>query len=233
MSFLTSTWSYLPFANYKVPPALLEPHLPKGTELDLRGDLADISLVGLRFERTRILNLPIPFHINFSEINLRFYVRQPATGKRGVVFIKEIVDKPMITFVANKLYHERYETMPVEFELQQQEGKDTHLKYRWKPNTWQEFALSYEPEVLPIVDGSDQQFILERYYGYSAYNQQTTFEYEVCHASWKHFKVTDFKINVDFEQTYGAEFALLNRLQPDTVMMAQGSRISIENKRKL
>ncbi|BAO54491.1 YqjF family protein [Nonlabens marinus] len=233
MSFLTSTWSYLPFANYKVPPELLYPHLPKGTVLDLRGELADISLVGLRFERTRILNLPIPFHINFSEINLRFYVCQPDTGKKGVVFIKEIVDKPMITFVANNLYHERYQTMPVRFELEEKKGQKSHLKYQWKPKTWQEFALTYEPEALSIVDGSEEQFILERYFGYSEYDKKTTFEYEVCHASWEHFKVTDFQIDVDFEQTYGPEFALLNSLRPDSVMMAQGSRISIEKKRKL
>jgi hypothetical protein len=233
MSFLTSTWSYLPFANYKVDPSLLIPHLPKGTELDLRGDLADISLVGLRFENTRILNLPIPFHINFSEINLRFYVKQTGTERRGVVFIKEIVDKPMITLVANNLYHERYETMPVSFELQKPANDEIHLKYRWKPKTWQEFSISYQPEVLSIADGSNESFILERYYGYSEYDKKTTYEYEVCHASWEHFKVTNFNIDVDFEETYGAEFAILNSLQPDSVIMAQGSRVSIENKRKL
>ncbi|WP_194851876.1 YqjF family protein [Nonlabens antarcticus] len=233
MSFLTSTWKYLPFANYKVDPSLLIPHLPNGTELDLRGDLADISLVGLRFENTRILNSPIPFHINFSEINLRFYVKQTGTDRRGVVFIKEIVDRPMITLVANNLYHERYETMPVTFDLNENSKGNSHVKYRWKPKDWQQFSISYEPEILQIEDGSNEQFILERYYGYSEYNKKTTYEYEVCHASWEHFKVTDFKIDVDFEQTYGAEFAILNTLKPETVLMAQGSRVSIENKRKL
>jgi len=233
MSFLTATWSYLPFANYKVDPALLYPHLPHGTELDLRGDLADLSLVGLRFENTRILNLPVPFHINFSEINLRFYVKQTGTDRRGVVFIKEIVDKPMITLVANNLYHERYETMPIDFELEKHVHQDSHVKYRWKPKNWQEFQVSYQPAVLSIKEGSNEQFILERYYGYSQYDKKTTYEYEVCHASWEHFKVTDFKINVDFEETYGAAFAMLNSLQPDSVIMAQGSRVSIENKRKL
>lgn len=233
MSFLTATWSYLPFANYKIDPSILRPHLPKGLEFDLRGELADISLVGLRFENTRILNLPVPFHINFSEINLRFYVKQPDTGKSGVVFIKEIVDKPMITLVANTLYNERYQTMPVRFEKQEENGQNSKIEYRWKPKDWQKFQLTYEPEVLQIVEGSDEQFILERYYGYSEYDKETTFEYEVCHASWEHFKVTDFNIEVDFEQTYGAAFAILNQTPPDSVMMAQGSRISIENKRKL
>ncbi|PRP67443.1 YqjF family protein [Nonlabens agnitus] len=232
MSFLTSTWSYLPFANYKVPPALLKPYLPKGTQLDLRGDLADISLVGLRFENTRILNLPVPFHINFSEINLRLYVKQTGTNRRGVVFIKEIVDKPLITLVANKLYNERYDTMPLDFQLEE-DKEFHHVHYKWKPKDWQEMTVNYEPAALSIEDGSNEQFILERYFGYSSYDPQTTYEYEVRHASWKHYKVTDYQINVNFEQTYGKEFALLDTLEPDSVMMAHGSRISIENKRKL
>jgi uncharacterized protein YqjF (DUF2071 family) len=232
MSFLTSTWSYLPFANYRVNPDLLEPYLPKGTELDLWNGDAYMSLVGLRFENTRILNIPMPFHINFSEINLRFYVRQPDSSRRGVVFIKEIVDKPMITLVANKLYHERYETMPVDFKLQETE-KVNHLKYRWKPQDWQEFGLSYEPQPLAIANKSKEQYILERYFGYSEYDKQTTYEYEVRHASWEHFKVLSHSVQVDFEQTYGSEFAFLNSQSPDSIMMARGSRISIENKRKM
>lgn len=232
MSFLTSTWSYLPFANYKVDPEILEPYLPMGTQLDLHNGHAYLSLVGLRFENTRILNIPVPFHINFSEINLRFYVKQTGTDRSGVVFIKEIVDKPMITLVANKLYHERYQTMPVDFKLLQKNNIN-QITYRWKPKEWQEFSISYDPKPLAIKKDSAEQFILERYYGYSEYDKKTTFEYEVCHASWEHFKVQSYEIDVDFEQTYGPAFAFLNHLKPDSVMMAQGSRVSIENKRKL
>ncbi len=233
MSFLTSTWSYLPFANYKVDASLLQPYLPKGTVLDLYDGGAYLSLVGLRFENTRLLNLPVPWHINFSEINLRFYVREARSGRRGVVFIKEIVDKPMITLIANSLYHERYQTMPVSFEMKNNSSSSIELAYRWKPKTWQQFKISYVPQPLPITPNSEEQFILERYYGYSEYDKATTYEYEVRHASWEHFKVLNYHIDVDFEQTYGAAFAFLNDQQPTSVMMAQGSRISIENKRKL
>jgi hypothetical protein len=138
----------------------------------------------------------------------------------------------MITIVANTLYNEHYETMPVNFKLTDND-KIKQVNYRWKPKEWQEFVLKYESEPLSIASGSDEQFILERYYGYSSYDAKTTYEYEVCHASWKHFKVLDFQIKVDFEQTYGAEFAVLNTLEPETVIMAHGSRVSIENKRKL
>lgn len=233
MSFLTSTWSYLPFANFKVDPQFLIPHLPSGTQLDLFNGDAYMSLVGLRFENTRILNVPIPFHINFSEINLRFYVKEKRSGKRGVVFIKEIVDKPIITWVANNLYHERYDTMPVNFKLSHDQKNNHEVTYSWKPQSWQQFTVCYNPDALDITSGSKEQFILERYYGYSAYNKQKTFEYEVCHASWKHFEVLSHDIKVDFKETYGADFEFLNSIEPDSIMMAYGSRVSIENKRAI
>ncbi|MFL5742750.1 MAG: DUF2071 domain-containing protein [Flavisolibacter sp.] len=60
--------------------------------------------------------LRIPFHTNFEEANLRFYVQynDKGTWKRGVIFIKEIVPKPALTFVANTIYGENYETMPID-----------------------------------------------------------------------------------------------------------------------
>ncbi len=64
------------------------------------------------FENTRPLSVKIPFHINFGEVNLRFYVRHNDNRqwKRGAVFIKEIVPKPAISILANTLYHEKYRT---------------------------------------------------------------------------------------------------------------------------
>ncbi len=67
-------------------------------------------LVEFMFLNTRIKGISIPFHKNFEEIDLRFYVRHYCEGnwKRGVVFIKEIVPKPMIALIANILYGEKY-----------------------------------------------------------------------------------------------------------------------------
>jgi uncharacterized protein YqjF (DUF2071 family) len=47
------------------------------------------------FTNVRVLGVPVPFHRNFEEVNLRFYVRHYDNGewKRGVVFIKELVPR--------------------------------------------------------------------------------------------------------------------------------------------
>jgi len=238
MDFLKATWRYLPFANFKVDPSFLQEYVPKGCRLQVRDGKADISVVGLRFENTRILGIPVPGHINFSEINLRIYVEGYKNGelKPGVSFIKEIVSKPIITWVANNLYDEHYDTMPIDYELQPS-GKlhpvNERITYSWKPkDQWMRFSIDYDPKELNIVDNSNEQFILERYYGFSEQRGKTSC-YEVKHASWNYHKVEDYKLQLDFEQTYGSNFAMLNQLQPDSVMMAQGSRIGIGKKSKL
>jgi uncharacterized protein len=99
MSFLTAEWRKLAIANYLVSPKLLEKYIPSGTSLDLYQDKCFVSLVGFMFLNTKVLGLKIPFHENFEEVNLRFYVKRIDNNilKRGVVFIKEIVPKPALT----------------------------------------------------------------------------------------------------------------------------------------
>ncbi len=112
MSFLSAQWQNLALINYEIDAQVLEKHLPVGTELDSWNDKNYVSLVGFMFKETKVLGFKIPFHINFEEVNLRFYVKrfEKNQWKRGVVFIKEIVPKKAITFIANTLYHEHYET---------------------------------------------------------------------------------------------------------------------------
>ena len=98
-AFLTAEWRHLVMLNYEVPAALLEQLIPRGTVLDLWQDRAVVSVVGFRFLRTRLLGIPVPFHRNFDEVNLRFYVRRELpTGevRRGVVFIRELVPRRIV-----------------------------------------------------------------------------------------------------------------------------------------
>jgi hypothetical protein len=74
----------------------------------------------------------IPFHKNFEEVNLRFYVKRKIDNeiKRGVVFIKEIVPKPALTFIANTVYKENYVTLPMSHKWRI--GKDKiNIEYSW------------------------------------------------------------------------------------------------------
>ena len=100
--FLTAEWRFLVMLNYAVEPALLAHLTPAGTELDQFAGKTYVSLVGFRFERVRLRGLWIPFHSDFDEVNLRFYVKRDVAGqpRRGVVFVREIVPRWAISSIA-------------------------------------------------------------------------------------------------------------------------------------
>src|SRR3954453_16006147 len=105
--------------NYEIEPEVLRPYLPVGTELDAWNGRTYVSMVGFQFLNTRVRGLAIPFHRNFEEINLRFYVRRlgPDGWRRGVVFIKEIVPRFAIAAVARLFYNENYVALPTRHQL--------------------------------------------------------------------------------------------------------------------
>jgi uncharacterized protein YqjF (DUF2071 family) len=233
MSFLTAEWRKLAIANYAIDKNLLTRFLPVGTELDLWNDTCYVSLIGFLFKNTKLLGFSIPFHANFEEVNLRFYVKYKdgETVKRGVVFIKEIVPKFALSVVANTIYNENYETMPMTHSWSETE-EDRTVEYRWRcKNAWQSFSVRANKGLSEISAGTEAEFITEHYWGYARYSATKTNEYEVRHPKWAQYKVKDFKIDVDFALTYGVEFSCLNQQQPVSVMLAEGSDISVEGKK--
>src|SRR5262245_53035082 len=113
--FLTAEWRDLAMLNYEIDPAVLASRVPPGCELDTWDGRTFVSVVGFRFLRTRVLGVPVPFHVNFEEVNLRFYVRRKADSewRRGVVFVKELVPRRAIALVARVAYGENYVAFPM------------------------------------------------------------------------------------------------------------------------
>ncbi|GAB5557699.1 MAG: DUF2071 domain-containing protein [Schleiferiaceae bacterium] len=232
MSFLKAEWRKLALANYAVDPKILKPFLPAGTELDLWRDTCYVSLVGFMFVNTKLLGIKVPGHVNFEEVNLRFYVRRKDGDqwKRGVVFIKEIVPKPALTFVANTVYKENYQTLPMKHQWEESEDQ-RKVSYQWKTGTqWHSFEVLAQSQPERLVEDSETEFITEHYWGYAHVNSQKSNEYEVTHPRWEIYPVQSFAIDVDFGAVYGPEFAFLNDLQPQSVMLAEGSEITVESK---
>ena len=233
--FLNAQWKNLVMANYVIDPGLLKPYLPYKTELDLYNGNVYLSLVGFLFSETKLLGMRIPWHINFEEVNLRFYVRFPDNGesKRGVVFIKEIVPRFAISLVANTIYRERYSTMQMSHHINETDiGIEFDYKWKYK-NKWNSLMAITEKNALPLIGGSESHFITEHYWGYSKYNQGKTFEYEVQHPPWEIYPVKKYAIDCDFATVYGQKFSFLEGLKPVSVFVAKGSLIKVLNKRTI
>jgi uncharacterized protein YqjF (DUF2071 family) len=236
MSFLKAEWRKLAFINYSILPEVLNPYVPEGTELDLWNGKCYISLIGFLFQNTKLLGrLKVPFHVNFEEVNLRFYVKREVNGekRRGVVFVKEMVPRPAITIVANTLYNEHYQAVPMRHSWDLQ-SDPFRVNYSWKAGgRWHDFSVMAKEEPEPIPENSDVEFITEHYWGYNCVSANETVEYRVTHPRWWHYPVVDYQLNVDFERTYGPDFAFLNEEEPASVMLPEGSAITVESREKL
>jgi hypothetical protein len=236
MSFLKAQWKNLALINYEIDATRLEKYVPNGTEIDFWNDRCYISLVSFMFEDVKILGLKIPFHINFEEVNLRFYVKRFENGewKRGVVFIKEIVPKPALTIVANTIYKEHYQTLQMNHSISENKQEKIDFVYQWKnENKWNTILIETQKEPIEIEANSEAEFITEHYFGYTKVNKEKTFEYEVKHPRWQQYRVTNHNLDVDFKKTYSKEFEFLNNQKPISVMLAVGSEISVENKKRI
>ena len=150
-----------------------------------------------------------------------------------MVFIKEIVPKWALTFVANTVYKEHYETLPMKHTWNVESDQLT-VEYQWKKNNkWNSIRVDAHNEKRKIEENSETEFITEHYWGYAKVTEQKTNEYEVTHPKWDVYEVSDYSIDVDYGTVYGEEFQFLNSMTPTSVMLAEGSEITVENKKTL
>lgn len=218
--------------NYEIKPSLLFPYLPAGTELDFWNNTCYISLVGFMFLDTRIKGISFPYHKNFEEVNLRFYVRYKKNDhwNRGVVFIREIVPKRMVRFVANTFYGERYMYLPMKNSLRENDDS-LEIKYDWLlKKQWNFMKVAFEKASTPAVENSEEEFITEHYFGYTKLTDVTTSEYEVVHTKWQIHKVLSYDLFCDAENMYGKKFKEYFS-KPKSVFMADGSIVEVKNKK--
>ena len=227
--FLTGRWENLIMINYEIDPQVLLPYLPYAVELDIHQGKTLVSVVGFLFNQTKVFGVKWPFHTNFEEVNLRFYVKHfdGVKWKRGVVFISEIVPSPIISIMANKLYREPYSCKPMSHDIKIN-GDEIVATYNWKhKNKWNSLTVTAETGLNNIEPESEEHFIFEHYWGYNKYNDQTTIEYGIEHEMWQVHKVKNWKLSCDIAALYGEKFVYAFSKSPSSVFLAKGSDVLI------
>jgi uncharacterized protein len=227
-TFLTAEWRYLAMLNYEVDPNLLSALVPAGTELDTWNGKTFISLVGFRFLRTRVLGIAFLFHRNFSEINLRFYVRRRHGDevRRGVVFVREIVPRRAIAVIARFFYGERYVALPMMHRVYS-DGDAPLVEYGWK-SKGRSNGLRVRAGGRPQLPqpSSQEEFITEHYWGYSS-NGENSVEYEVQHPQWKVWSAAEASFDGCAEELYGRELNAALKGTPSSAFLAEGSEVTV------
>jgi hypothetical protein len=231
--FLLAEWNNLIMANYVVPASFLLPYVPYKTELDFFEGKAYVSLVGFNLHKTKVLGFSIPMHVNFEEVNLRFYIKHNdhGTWKRGLVFIKEIVPKRAVSFIANNLFREKFATMSMRH-FHNDTGGNLETCYEWLfKKKWNKISSVTDKRSKKIAEGSCECFFIDHYWGYSKFSKSKTYQYQVEHPAWESLKVLSYSIDCDFGSIFGDEFSFLNNEKPASVLMTKGSEIRLQHKK--
>jgi uncharacterized protein YqjF (DUF2071 family) len=234
-SFLKAEWHYLLMLNYAVEPDLLLPHVPRGVELDAWNGKTYVSMVGFLFLRTKVLGLRLPWHTNFEEVNLRFYVRRhtPEGWRRGVVFIKEIVPRQLIATVARVCYNEPYAAMPMRHSIDIENGtlrSGGSVEYAWRhQGHWDSLRATTVGAPQALIKDSKEEFITEHYWGYTSQRNGGCKEYHVDHVPWNVWQVKDAVFHCDVAVLYGAKFAKPLGAPPESAFVAVGSPVTVSS----
>ncbi len=220
--------------NYAIDPALLRPLTPAGTELDEYRGVTYVSVVGFRFLATRIFGVAFPFHRDFEEVNLRFYVRRKVGGdwRRGVVFVRELVPRLAIAWIARTVYGEPYSALPMRHRIDQT-ASGIRAEYAWRrAGRWEILRIAGQDRPLEIASGSEEEFITEHYWGYS-HRRAVTSEYQVEHPRWRVWRGSDAVFDADVASLYGNRFVESLSAPPRSAFIAEGSPIRVRCKTDL
>ena len=221
--------------SWQIDQKALQLLLPDGLQIDSWHGKTYISLVGLRFESTRVLGIPSPVS-SYDEINLRFYVRREmdeGNHRRGVVFVRQMVPHRVTSLMARIVYGEPFTTTPVSHQFSfSGPGGGEHLQrvaYRWglsgqTHHFWAEIdsRVSHLPEA-----GSLDEFLTNRYWGYNGKPGTRTRAYQLTRPEWPLLQPCRWDVDHDAGEAYGEPFATVMRDSPASVLLAPGSQAAV------
>ncbi|HWI71149.1 MAG TPA: DUF2071 domain-containing protein [Baekduia sp.] len=220
--FLTAEWRDVIGITFACPPEKLARYVPSGATIDTLEGAPRVSLVAFEFSHTRVRRIPVPGHIRFPEINLRFYVR--FGGQRAVVFIRELVPRRAVAAIARLRYNEPYVRLPMSC------GKEIDDN---SVRVWHRFGQSSSLAVtasatatLPVPD-SPAHWLTDHALGIGRRRNGQTVLYHVAHPTWALHEIDAIDLDVDFAAIYGPAWGWLADAEPSHVSLASGSAVTV------
>ncbi len=105
---------------------------------------------------------------------------------------------------------------------------EEYVRYSWNKGDCANTLSVERGESLGVPGpGSEGEFIIEHYWGYTKRGENRTDEYKVEHRKWEMFAAKKARIDVDFATTYGEEFGFLAHTEPHSVLLAKGSDVAV------
>ena len=141
-----------------------------------------------------------------------------------MAFVKEIVPRRAISFVARTLYNENYVRMPMRPAV----TIPGPVQYEWyHAGAWEGVRATVVGE--PAVPGpvAEETFISEDYWGYARQPDGSTVEYGVEHEPWRVWRCEAPVLACQAAILYGEQFARYLAGPPASAFVADGSPVDV------
>src|SRR5581483_8545126 len=146
----------------------------------------------LQFRDTRVAGIRWPGHVDFPEINLRFYVR--CGGARGVVFIRELVPRRLVAWIAKAFYSEPYAGAAVTSRAQDAGAfRTAAYSVSMQGRTHELSVTGRAPPQPASIDGLDH-FFKEHEWGFGTSRRGQLVRYRVVHPIWEVYPIETFTL---------------------------------------
>lgn len=150
------------------------------------------------------------------------------------MFLREMVPRRAIAFVARTFYHENYVALPMAHEIRSVGDNGLKVGYRWQNGKrWSGMNLETDAESALPGESSVEQFITEHYWGYAAHPHGGCVEYRVMHPPWRVWQVRRSAFESDAEEFCGKNIAAVLRGEPQSAFLAEGSPVTVLRGRRL
>jgi uncharacterized protein YqjF (DUF2071 family) len=226
--FLKADWRYLAMASFAIDPAVLRPLLPPGTELDAFAGRDYISIAGYLCRDATLFGIRVPFHRNFEEVSLRFYVRRKTSEgwRRGIVQVRKIVPRRTIAWAVRSLCGEPCLALPMHHAIEREDAK-LCVEYSWRRDGgWESLRMHATGLSQPLRKGSIEEFLSEHSWGYIARPHGCS-EYRVEHPRWSFWPASGAELECDVAALFGPEFAESLASPAAAAFVADGSEVVV------
>jgi hypothetical protein len=138
-----------------------------------------------------------------------------------------------VSLVAKYFYEEQYAAIPTNHQIELS-AESLKVGYGWdlggRSHT---LAVEADPTPQAILPSTEEDFITEHYWGYTKRRDGSTSAYQVGHPRWQTYKPRSHEIALDFGMLYGPSFAFLTDQWVSSVLLAEGSAVSVHSGSRL
>ena len=172
-SIMRQEWHNLLFLHWPIPISMIRHKVPKQLELDTFNGTAWIGIIPFQMRKLRpSFAFPIPPISNFTEINLRTYVKDKY-NRKGVWFFSLDTQNPLGNWIARTFFHLNYRYAKTKFLINTK--NENTVKYIFPKSNLPEQSVCWCNNIdtfRPIKNPQSLEFFLTERYRLYSYNEK-------------------------------------------------------------